>query len=299
MRNPLGRVGRYVRSRTRPAPTETWRPPGHFYSPLPDLEDVRRRAGEIFDRDPTHLLGVDLRLEEQRAMLHAVAEAARGVPFPEQPRSDFRYHYDNRFFSFADAVLLHGMLRLTRPQTIVEVGGGYSSAVMLDTFERSFDTWPRYTIVEPWPQRLKTLLRPGDLERVVLVEEPLQEAQLDWVDDLDDGDILFIDSTHVAKTGSDVNRLVFEVLPALAPGVIVHFHDVFPGFEYPRAWVFEGRAWNENYLLRAFLQYNDAFEIVLHGPLAIGLFAEQLGNLGSLVARNPGGSLWIRRRGAS
>jgi hypothetical protein len=74
---------------------------------------------------------------------------------------------------------------------------------------------------------------------------------------------------------------------------------VFPGFEYPRAWVFEGRAWNEHYLLRAFLQYNDAFEIVLHGPLTIGLFAEQLGNLGPLVARNPGGSLRIRRRGAS
>jgi hypothetical protein len=92
---------------------------------------------------------------------------------------------------------------------------------------------------------------------------------------------------------------VFDVLPALAPGVLIHFHDVFAAFEYPRDWVFQGRAWSESYLLRAFLQYNTAFEIVLHGPLAIRLFPDDLGALGPNMRRNVGGSLWIRRRDAS
>ncbi len=102
---------------------------------------------------------------------------------------------------------------------------------------------------------------------------------------LNSGDVLFVDSTHVTKLGSDVNRIFFEILPALASGVIVHFHDIFYPFEYPRAWVREGRGWNETYLLRAFLEYNEAYEVLL--------WAHMLGIEGRLA--QPAGSIWLRK----
>ena len=83
---------------------------------------------------------------------------------------------------------------------------------------------------------------------------------------LEGGDILFIDSTHVLKTGSDVVRLYNEIVPRLNAGVIVHIHDIFYPFEYPRDWVLEGRAWSEAYLVRVFLAFNSEYEILLFNP---------------------------------
>src|SRR5690606_22964232 len=116
-----------------------------------------------------------------------------------------------------------------------------------------------------------------------------------FFDRLEADDILFIDSTHVAKTGSDVNYILFEILPRLKSGVLIHFHDVFYPFEYPRDWVFAGRNWNEDYLLRAFLMYNPAFEIILfshylhkHHPDAFAAIP--------LCYNNRGGNLWIVKK---
>ncbi|MFI5045941.1 MAG: class I SAM-dependent methyltransferase, partial [Acidimicrobiia bacterium] len=107
-----------------------------------------------------------------------------------------------------------------------------------------------------------------------------------------------IDSTHVSRVGSDVNYEIFEVLPALQPGVYVHFHDIFYPFEYPLQWVEEGRGWNEAYVLRAFLEYNDEFEIVLFNDLLALRAAEKIAREIPLWTR--GGSLWLRKRaGAS
>ena len=106
------------------------------------------------------------------------------------------------------------------------------------------------------------LARPGDLDGN-LRQQTLQSVGVEVFEELGRGDILFIDSTHVSKLGSDVNYLFFEILPRLRSGVRVHIHDVFFPFEYPPKWIAKGIAWNENYLLRGFLQYNDKFRIVL------------------------------------
>jgi hypothetical protein len=105
-----------------------------------------------------------------------------------------------------------------------------------------------------------------------------------------------VDSTHVAKVGSDVNHILFEVLPSLRSGVYVHFHDIYFPFEYPKEWVYQGRAWNEAYVLRAFLQHNDAYEIVLFGSFLSAFHRPWLAERMPLVARNPGSSLWLRKR---
>jgi hypothetical protein len=99
----------------------------------------------------------------------------------------------------------------------------------------------------------------------------------------------------VLKCGSDLQVLMFDVLPRLPVGVFVHFHDVFDGFEYPREWLLDGWYWNEDYVLRAFLSYNSAWEIYLFGNYAVKEFGRWFANNMPLCLRNPGGSLYIRR----
>ena len=109
-----------------------------------------------------------------------------------------------------------------------------------------------------------TLLRGDDHSRASLIVAPLQDVALEEViGTLRANDVLFIDSSHVSRVGSDVNRLIFAVLPELPKGVFVHFHDVFYPFEYPQEWVYEGRGWNEAYILRAYLQANPGYKIRL------------------------------------
>jgi hypothetical protein len=96
--------------------------------------------------------------------------------------------------------------------------------------------------------------------------------------------------------GSDVNYLVFEVLPRVQPGVLVHIHDIYWPFEYPAEWVLEGRSWNEGYLLRAFLQYNEAFDILLFNNYLGHRHGDFMREVMPLFMKNDGGSLWLQRR---
>ena len=112
---------------------------------------------------------------------------------------------------------------------------------------------------------------------------------------LQENDILFIDSTHVSKLNSDVNRIIFNILPALKKGVLIHFHDIFWPFEYPKTWVKEGRAWNEAYLLRAFLEYNTDFEILFFSHYTHLFNREWIAANMPLFLNNLGGNIWLRK----
>jgi hypothetical protein len=155
------------------------------------------------------------------------------------------------------------MIRHARPRRVIEVGSGHSSCALLDTNERFFNHSIACTFIEPYPQLLTSLIRDEDRDRITLLTRNLQDVDPAVFLELSANDILFIDSSHVSKTNSDVNRIFFEVLPRLKSGVYIHFHDIFYPFEYPKEWVYQGRAWNEAYVLRAFLQHNDRFEIQL------------------------------------
>jgi predicted O-methyltransferase YrrM len=220
----------------------------------------------------------------------------KDLPFPEQQKPDFRYYYQNDWYSYADAIFLYSFLRKNQPGRIVEIGSGFSSAVMLDTVERFFSRRPAMTFIEPYPERLKSLLRREDENQVAIMERKIQEVPSEIFSSLEPGDFLFIDSSHVLKCNSDVQLLLFDVLPHLAPGVFVHFHDVFYPFEYPSAWLKEGRYWNENYFLRAFLSYNCEWDIYFFNTYAAFAFNDFLHEKMPLCARNPGGSLYLRRK---
>ena len=203
--------------------------------------------------------GFDLRADEQRALIDSM------IPMwdeylPTIP--DRRFRPGNDLFALTEAAPYDAMLRLRRPKSIIEVGSGHSTMVALDARDAALPGL-RITCIEPYPDRLLGLLRPGDREHIELRQEPVQDTPLTVFDALEPGDFLFVDSSHVSKPGSDVNWLLFEVVPRLPVGVMIHFHDIFWPFEYPTEWLDERRDWNETYLLRAFLTLNDHFAVRL------------------------------------
>lgn len=278
--------------------------PGHFYSPIPDLAEARQeRARPGFNDGP--ILGIDLNEQSQIELLAQLGLHQADAPFPDDPDGRLRYHYRNEFYSYADGIVLHAMLRHLKPGRLVEVGSGFSSALVLDTNERFLDRQLRLTFIDPDPVRLHELLREDDKTNATVMVERVQDVPVATFAQLDAGDILLIDSSHVSKAGSDLNHLLFNVLPSLRAGVHVHFHDVFHPFDYPLGWIEDGVAWNEAYLLRAFLQYNSAFSLTFFTSMLIarhrGLVARHLpialksevDNPG--LKDTPGSSLWITR----
>lgn len=271
-------------------------PPGHYYSPIPDLAEISSKEADIFTPPAKAIPGIEMNEDEQLRLLHKFVRLYNEIPFEATPKESLRYYFENPSYSYSDAICLYCMIRHAMPKTIVEVGSGFSSCVTLDTRDRYLDETVQTIFIEPYPQLLQSLLRPGDDKTIKLIPSQLQDVSLGVFDQLKANDILFVDSTHVSKINSDVNYLIFEILPRLSSGVYIHFHDVFFPFEYPQPWIYEGRAWNEAYLLRGFLQYNNAFDIVLMNTFMEYFHSSFFSEHMPLCLKNLGGSIWLRKR---
>jgi hypothetical protein len=268
-------------------------PPGHFYSPLPSREEIAD-AWKLGHFGPP-FAAIDLNEAGQFVRLERFAEYYRAQPFPERARQDRRFFLDNPSYGHYDAIMLYGMFCEAKPRRVIEVGSGFSSAAMLDLSEHVFGGAVEFTFIDPDMIRLKKLLREGDHTKCTLIERRVQEVPLEIFTRLGENDVLFIDSSHVSKIGSDVNRLYFDVLPALAPGVLIHIHDVAGNLDYPRDWLEEGRAWNEQYVLRAFLMNNPAYRIELFTAWLWNVKHEFIREKLPLCARGGGGQMWLRK----
>jgi len=269
-------------------------PPGHYYSSIPDLIDVVKNEDRIW-RQRKELAGINLYTERQISLLSHFKIYYDEMPFPVEKDQAFRFFYENPAYSYSDAIFLHCMIRHIRPRRIIEIGSGYSSCMTIDTNDLFFKGTIDIDFIEPYPELLNTLLFRGDTDRYRIHDIKLQEIPIDFFKRLKSNDILFVDSTHVSKVGSDVNYIIHEILPILQEGVYIHFHDVFYPFEYPKYWVLEGRVWTEQYLLRAFLEFNSSFEIVLFNTYLLEVAEEILRRDFPLIYKNPGGSIWIRK----
>ncbi len=270
-------------------------PPGHFYSPLPDPREIRRDRERLFDRSRREIPGIRLAPERQLALVGELSAYCQDLPYPATRTSDRRYFYENEWFGRGSAVVLYCMLRHLQPARVLEIGSGFSSAAMLDANDLSFDGRIAFTFVEPNPARLFELLTEDDRRRHEVIVDTVQRVSLDRFDALEAGDFLFVDSSHVARIGSDVGHLLTEVLPRLKPGVVVHFHDIYWPFEYPEKWVLDGCAWNEAYVLRAFLQFNETFEILLFNSYLAEHHREHVAEALPGFIPKSGSSLWLRR----
>lgn len=269
---------------------------GHYYSPIVSVNGIKNRELEIWSKaDKDEVIGIDLRVAEQMKLIESFTKYYDEIPFKPKKQTNIRYYYENEYYSYTDAIILYSMIRRYKPKRIIEVGSGFSSAVMLDTNELFFANQIHLTFIEPYPERLYSLFKELDKTSTTIIQSDVQMVTIDNFQKLHAGDILFVDSTHVAKTGSDVNFILFEILPSLQSGVMIHFHDVFYPFEYPKEWVFEGRNWNENYLLRAFLMYNNNFEIQIFSEYIHKHHKEAFRNM-PLSYNNAGGNLWLIKK---
>ena len=266
--------------------------PRNYYSPVPDLD---RLPADHFTRAQP-MPGVDLDIDAQMKWLETdLAPHIAEFPYPREAGPQGGFHLDNGNYETVDAETLWAIVRHLRPERIVELGSGFSTLVMAGaaaanraeghaTELRTFDPYAR------------DFVRDADTK---LVSESALDVPLERFDALGPGDILFVDTTHTVKTGSEVNRIVLEVLPRLAAGVHVHFHDVFLPYEYPREYLADQWwFWAEQYLLQAFLACNDRFEVTL---AANALATERADRVAAVVPSfTPGvqpGAFWIRRRG--
>lgn len=269
---------------------KTFYPPGHYYSSIHSSDDLLEYNTPSVDEP---IPAVDMNVAQQQKWFDLFIADADKVIFPAKQQEGFRYYFENDYFGYNDGIICQLLIHQLKPKKIIEVGSGFSSALMLDMNDRFFNNSIDLKFIEPYPERLNSLLKPG--EKIELFETTIQKMDLKFFEQLEANDILFIDSTHVSKYGSDVNKLFFEILPLLKKGVFIHVHDIHWAFEYHLPWLQEGRAWNENYILRAFLQYNDAFSIQFFNSFAEKCFQNQFAQKLPEALKSKGGSIWLKK----
>ena len=273
----------------------TAHPNGHFYSPIVDPEELRSEIERIWPSDAPSLRGIDLNEPYHVYVLREVfSKYYADFQYPElgDPDSVLKHFYiGNSQFGWLDARLLFVLLREWRPRRLIEVGSGYSTLLISDVNTRFLSGACEVLCIEPYP---RPFLK--EMSSIKLLEQKVQNVPYEVFEQLEAGDILFIDSSHVSKTGSDVNHLYFEILPRLKPGVRVHVHDIFFPKDYPVEWVLnENRSWNEQYVLRALLMFSKKFR-VLFGSM--NAFVNHKESLGAALNRSidevyGGGSIWF------
>lgn len=262
-------------------------PFNHYESPYSQNNEL-----EIFRRYRGANTISDLKINIDAQLNFLSKLAVYGCDFLEKKAENkFRYRSDNTFFNDGDAVLLHSIIREYKPHRIIEIGSGFSTCVMLDTKEYWVDCAKiQVTCIEPYPERLYSNIK--NFDEINIKNTFVQNVDLCEFESLEANDIVFIDSSHVIRTGGDVPFEIFEILPRLRSGVLIHFHDIFYPFTYPEKWILEGRAYNEAYILRALLMNSDAYEIVFWNDFMAATHSGQISENSFLG----GGSLWIRKR---
>jgi len=228
--------------------------PIHYYEPIPDFRTVKR---EQVDRRRTPI-GIEFRWEEQLKLLRQLT-----FKYEKELRNLSRdsFNFDNDYFGGIDAALYYSLIRHLAPKRVIEIGSGQSTRIANLAFTRNQaeDKPGRLTCIEPNPERLV-----GQELEIELLQQRVEEIPRDYFACLEANDILFIDSTHTVKFGSDVCYEFLEILPTLKPGVWVHVHDIFFPNDYPAEWILERRlALNEQYLLEAFLSFSNAYSVEL------------------------------------
>jgi predicted O-methyltransferase YrrM len=272
-------------------------PETHFYSPYQDPKYVVDNLDRIYHTDVT-LPGIQLNIGKQMLILELSSENYKTFNYPENKSPNARYYTNNGFYEKNDGLILQTVMQYSGAKQIIEVGSGFSSALMLDERDKSGSCGGlKLTFIEPNPHRLNSLLKKEDKLNTAIHVNQVQNVDKSIFNNLEAGDILFIDSSHVTKAGNDLNYLLFDIIPGLNKGVYIHFHDVFYPFEYPLNWVKELRGWNENYLLRAFLMYNNNFEVVFFNDYMIKVFGDEFEKRlpGLMLPDGNGGNLWLRK----
>jgi len=275
-----------------------------YYLPIPTEADL----GDGFWERRSEMVGVDLNEGYALGLLKDVfpayvAEFREQFPL-HQPDDPTAFYLINGLFMAIDAQVYYSFIRHFKPKRVLEIGSGRSTQVAAAACLRNAKEdgqAPQLTAIEPFPSPLLTQGFPGLSD---LITEKVQNVDMKVFTSLEAGDILFIDSTHALREGGDVQMEYCEILPRLAPGVIVHIHDISLPKPYPRTY-FENshHYWNEQYLLQAFLAFNSKFEVIWPGnymilkhPDAVCEVFPEYHAMRETFPQSEPSSFWIRAR---
>jgi hypothetical protein len=266
----------------------------NYYSPIPDLGEL---PADIWER-PSPLEGIEMSAEDGLRFAEELSPWVREFTPPVEPGPPGTFHLDNISFGPVDADVLFGTIRRFKPRRVIEIGSGWSTLVSAQACAANAADGHQTELVavDPYPQPFlhEAIEGLAELRTQRATDVPVEELVA-----LAAGDVLFIDSTHTVKVGSDVNHLILDVLPRVRQGVLVHFHDIFLPWEYPRRWLEENAYyWAEQYLLQAFLACNPHFEILFASHFLSRTEGERLRELIPNTGRTdkPPASIWLRRR---
>lgn len=263
--------------------------PNHFYEPIPD---TRYLPNKLWVKR-LNLQGLDFREKEQLKLLNEFKTYKKEYSlFPLQKKED-GFFINNGMFESVDAEVLYYMVRDYKPSKVIEVGSGFSSLLIAQARAEN-KAKSKHIIIDPYPSNI---YENKQFEFSNVIKKPVQDVSLKTFGQLGKNDILFIDSSHIVKIGSDVQYEILEILPRLKKGVIIHFHDIFLPNEYPKKHVLEGKNfWNEQYFLHTFLMFNPSFRILWAANYMHAKHSRELSSAFKSYnkTRNPG-SFWIRR----
>jgi hypothetical protein len=264
----------------------------HYHSPVIFPKDIHHPLDA-----PRRLPGINFNTDGQLALVRQFnyCEELLSIPMEKEEIGSAAYHNDA--FEPGDAETLYNMVRHFKPRRFIEIGCGQSTLFALLAENRNRLENPKHTCrhicVEPY--ETPWLEKTG----VEVIRERIEKLDVSIIEELEENDILFIDSSHVLRTQGDVVHEYLLLLALLRPGVLIHVHDIFTPRDYPQAWILEDRRlWNEQYILEAFLSFNDSFEIL---AMMNYLAHEHLGALEKacpILVREPWrqpGSFWFRR----
>lgn len=271
--------------------------PVDFSEPIPD---TRRLEPALWNRLP-ECVGVDLQEAGQLELLAMLASRFKDEYdlFPRSPTGHpFEFHLKNPYFGAVDAEILYSIVRSSKPERIIEIGYGYSTRLIAQAIRRNREDDAsyvcRFTTVDPHVEPGLPTALPEVSE---VIEDEVQRLPLTLFLELGENDILFIDSSHVLRIGGDVQYEYLEVLPRLRAGVLIHVHDIFMPLEYPRSWIMGFWFPSEQYLLQAFLAFNENFRVVWAGRFMSIRRPDRLEEAFDSYRRDETapGSIWIRR----
>jgi cephalosporin hydroxylase len=233
----------------------------HFYEPIPNLRELEANYDSSHRLIPGHSL--ELADFESR---HAARIERYGSEFAEATKA-FGFDETNYYFRGADALSYYCLLRDTKPASVVEIGQGSSTRVALAALERNaVETGAAATFVsiDPYTRLLGEEIK-SDHTRFEQIHQPLQALPVnELLERLQGNALLFVDSSHVYKHGSDVWHLMHQVYPKLPVGCALHVHDIVLPYPWLKDFYVKQRwFWNEQDMLEAFLAFNPAFKITL------------------------------------
>lgn len=254
----------------------------HFYSPIPNVSELR---DEVYEKQNN----------------------CEGLELIDQEYFDFmkllfvKYNHEytplaNSGLSQVDSFILYSIIREKKPEKMIEIGSGESTQISLSALSKNEKEGANcnFIAIEPFPNaKLKEIFS----KNFNLLEKQVQDVSLD---NFFDTDILFIDSSHVAKIGSDVNYEILCILPVLKVGAFVHWHDIMIPIDYSKAWIQSGKKfWNESYMVHCFMLYNKCFKIIFPAKYMQIMHSDKMINLFPYYSSNDQNqqlsSFWIQR----